>query len=232
MHNAELSTRCREYAQNTVKFLKKTTGCSAVVFTWYHDNRSKPPHFQLGADEEMITEYYDRYYHADPLRADLLIETATHFETLSNAREKHDENLLEQYYPFLRKYKIREEMDLLFCAGGIPVASAALLHQESSREKNMGACDLKEVHKYLQYAFSILPSVRLINMNAELESRYKLTPKERAVVELIVSGESNKSIATRLGMELPTTKTHVLHIFEKLQVDSRGKVISLLMGVR
>ncbi|MNL53915.1 putative HTH-type transcriptional regulator [compost metagenome] len=123
-------------------------------------------------------------------------------------------------------------MDLLFCAGGIPVASAALLHQESSREKKMGACDLKEVHKYLQYAFSILPSVRLINMNAELEARYKLTPKERAVVELIVSGESNKSIAARLGMELPTTKTHVLHIFEKLEVDSRGKVISLLMGVR
>ncbi|WP_368044452.1 helix-turn-helix transcriptional regulator [Pseudomonas putida] len=92
--------------------------------------------------------------------------------------------------------------------------------------------DLQEAHRYLQYTFSILPAVRLIELNTELESRYKLTPKERAVAELLLAGESNKSIAALLGMELPTTKTHVLHIFEKLQVESRAKVISLLAGIR
>ncbi|MDZ3992638.1 helix-turn-helix transcriptional regulator [Pseudomonas sp. Teo4] len=231
MYTTELSSKCHDYARNTTAFLKNTTGCSAVVFTWYQGDSSQPPHFQLGADERMIAEYYDTYYEADPLRADRLIQSETYYETLSNARERHDQNLLERYYPFLRKYKIQEELDLLFCAGGTPVASAALLMQNRKTESLRNG-DLQEVHRYLQYTFSILPAVRLIELNTELESRYKLTPKERAVAELLVAGESNKSIAALLGMELPTTKTHVLHIFEKLQVESRAKMISLLAGIR
>ncbi|UTL83280.1 hypothetical protein [Pseudomonas putida] len=117
MYTTELSSKCHDYARNTTAFLKNTTGCSAVVFTWYQGDSSQPPHFQLGADERMITEYYDTYYEADPLRADRLIQSETYYETLSNARERHDEDLLERYYPFLRKYKIQEELDLLFCAG-------------------------------------------------------------------------------------------------------------------
>ncbi|MNL65967.1 transcriptional regulator NarL [compost metagenome] len=91
---------------------------------------------------------------------------------------------------------------------------------------------LSEVYNYLQYTFSILPAVRLLNLNSELELRYKLTPKERAVAELMVAGEPNKAIASRLDMELPTAKTHVLHIFQKLQVESRAKAIALLSGVQ
>ncbi|MBX6689777.1 helix-turn-helix transcriptional regulator [Pseudomonas sp. USTB-Z] len=230
MPTTELSSKCHDYARNTTLFLKNTTGCSAVVFTWYQENSSQPPHFQLGADERMIAEYYDIYYDADPLRADRLIQSETYYETLSNARKMHDHNLLERYHPFLRKYQIQEELDLLFCAGGTPVASAALLMQDGKTE-SLQKGDLQEVHRYLQYAFSILPAVRLIELDAELESRYKLTPKERAVAELLVAGESNKSIAAQLGMELPTAKTHVLHIFDKLQVESRAKMISLLTGV-
>ncbi|ANJ58377.1 MULTISPECIES: response regulator transcription factor [Pseudomonas] len=230
MQKAEFGTRCHDFAQKTVSFLKNTSGCTAVVFTWYENHKTKPPHVQAGADERMITEYYDRYHGADPLRAELLIQSSSCFETLSNAKTTHDQYLLEEYQPFLHKYNIHEEMDLIFWAGGTAVASAALLQQEDGHRLNPPY--LREVYNYLQYTFSILPAVRLLNLNSELELRYKLTPKERAVAELMVAGEPNKAIASRLDMELPTAKTHVLHIFQKLQVESRAKAIALLSGVQ
>ena len=53
-----------------------------------------------------------------------------------------------------------------------------------------------------------------------------------AVAELMMAGESNKTIASKLDMELPTAKTHVTHIFQKLHVESRGKAISLITGIK
>lgn len=230
MQNVELGTRCRDFAQNTVSFLKNTSGCTAVVFTWYETHKTKPPHVQAGADERMITEYYDRYHNADPLRAELLIRSSSSFETLSDAKKAHDQYLLEEYQPFLHKYNIHEEMDLIFRAGGTVVASAALLQQENGWKLNSPY--IRETCNYLQYTFSILPAVRLLNLNSDLELRYKLTPKERAVAELMLAGEPNKTIASQLDMELPTAKTHILHIFQKLQVTSRAKAVALLSGAQ
>lgn len=226
MQSVELGVRCRDFAQNTVSFLKNTSGCTAVVLTWYEADKTKPPHVQAGADERMITEYYDRYHSADPLRAELLIQSSNCFETLSDAKKAHDQYLLEEYQPFLHKYNIHEEMDLIFRVGGTAVASVALLLQENGGRLNPPY--IREAYNYLQYTFSIQPAVRLLNLNNHLELRYKLTPKERAVAELMLAGEPNKTIASQLDMELPTAKTHILHIFQKLQVTSRAKAIALL----
>lgn len=52
-------------------------------------------------------------------------------------------------------------------------------------------------------------------------SGFKLTPREREVIELIASGESNKAIAQALGLSLHTIKRHVANILMKLDVTSR-----------
>jgi len=51
--------------------------------------------------------------------------------------------------------------------------------------------------------------------------RPTLTPREQAVLQLLVRGTPNKSIATELGITEMTVKTHVSHIFEKLGVEDR-----------
>lgn len=226
---AELSTRCQDYAEKTVTFLKRTINCSAVVLTWHECEAKHPRHIQTGTDESMIIDYYEHFNHADPLRFELLIQNSSHFETLSNAERHHDHNLMEEYRTFLGKYKIHDEIDLVLWAGSAPVASIALLYQEGNRNA-VDELHLKEIQHYLQYTFSILPAIRLITLNHDLEFLWKLTPKERAVANLMVSGESNKCIASVLEMEVPTVKTHILHIFQKLRVKSRCKAISLLTG--
>jgi two-component system nitrate/nitrite response regulator NarL len=48
-----------------------------------------------------------------------------------------------------------------------------------------------------------------------------LTARERQIVELIAQGLSNKEIARRLYIALPTVKNHVHNILEKLDVSRR-----------
>lgn len=51
----------------------------------------------------------------------------------------------------------------------------------------------------------------------------RLTVREREIVALIDGGLSNKEIAVRLNIEVPTVKNHVHRILERLQVRRRGE---------
>ena len=55
-----------------------------------------------------------------------------------------------------------------------------------------------------------------------------LTLRERQVAALLEAGLSNKEIACRLSIELPTVKNHVHHILEKLGVSRRGEAVAKL----
>lgn len=48
-----------------------------------------------------------------------------------------------------------------------------------------------------------------------------LTSRERQILKLVEAGLSNKQIAQRLSIELPTVKNHVHRIIEKLGVSNR-----------
>jgi predicted ATPase/DNA-binding CsgD family transcriptional regulator len=54
-----------------------------------------------------------------------------------------------------------------------------------------------------------------------------LTPTERSVVELAVQGLSNPEIAARLFVSRGTVKTHLVHIYAKLQVANRTELAHL-----
>jgi DNA-binding CsgD family transcriptional regulator len=53
-----------------------------------------------------------------------------------------------------------------------------------------------------------------------------LTPTEEQVVALVGEGLTNPQIATRLLMGRATVKTHLEHIFAKLDVTTRSELAS------
>jgi predicted ATPase/class 3 adenylate cyclase/DNA-binding CsgD family transcriptional regulator len=61
-----------------------------------------------------------------------------------------------------------------------------------------------------------------------------LTPSETRVVELVAAGLSNQEIARKLFVSLATVKSHLVHVFQKLELRSRAElaVAALRRGER
>jgi len=70
-----------------------------------------------------------------------------------------------------------------------------------------------------------------LTTNAASEARAKetggLTPRELEVVRLLVEGHSDRKIADRLFISHRTVMTHVTHILDKLEVESRTAAATL-----
>lgn len=52
-----------------------------------------------------------------------------------------------------------------------------------------------------------------------------LSPREVEILAALATGESNKELARRLGISPNTVKTHVAHVYEKLEVQRRVQAI-------
>lgn len=54
-----------------------------------------------------------------------------------------------------------------------------------------------------------------------------LSERELEVLRLLVAGLTNVAIAGRLVIALPTVKTHLAHIYQKLGVNQRDQAVEL-----
>lgn len=64
----------------------------------------------------------------------------------------------------------------------------------------------------------------------EVCRQFKLTPREKELIELIYSGKSNREIADTLFLSESTVKTHIYNIFRKMDVKNRVGVICVING--
>ena len=60
---------------------------------------------------------------------------------------------------------------------------------------------------------------------AERVTQVQLTPRELAALQLMANGSSNKEIAVALKISERTVKSHLAHLFDKLQVTSRTEAV-------
>ncbi|MDO4746257.1 MAG: LuxR C-terminal-related transcriptional regulator [Bacillota bacterium] len=65
---------------------------------------------------------------------------------------------------------------------------------------------------------------------SEVCAQFKLTPREKELVEQIYAGKSNREIADMLFLSESTIKTHIYNIFKKMDVKSRVGVICVING--
>ncbi|AUH69642.1 MULTISPECIES: response regulator [Gordonia] len=71
------------------------------------------------------------------------------------------------------------------------------------------------------------PAVAARLLTRVTDSRPALTARELEIVEHLDLGLSNREIAKRLFISEATVKSHLVHIFDKLGVSSRSKVVAV-----
>lgn len=81
------------------------------------------------------------------------------------------------------------------------------------------------------------PCTRSIRLRAESSNssakcgcrskvEYDLTPHETRLLKLLVEGNNYTTEAVELNVSYNTTKFHMLHIYEKLQVHSKSEAVA------
>jgi NarL family two-component system response regulator LiaR len=64
---------------------------------------------------------------------------------------------------------------------------------------------------------------------AEQMPEFELTPREREILGLMVSGKTNKQIAESLTLSLGTVRFHISNILSKMGVSNRTEAVSLAL---
>ena len=66
---------------------------------------------------------------------------------------------------------------------------------------------------------------------AQLAERYGLTEREREVLVPLVRGRSASSIGSQLSMSTETARTHIRHIYQKIDIHSREELMDIVDGM-
>lgn len=72
-------------------------------------------------------------------------------------------------------------------------------------------------------------AARVLKRLATEPAEDELSQRELDVLQLLVRGESNKAIALSLSISENTIKSHVSHIFSKLDVRSRAEAVAVAL---
>lgn len=69
-------------------------------------------------------------------------------------------------------------------------------------------------------------------MQGGTSARPQLSARELEVLALVAAGNSNRAIAAALFISESTVKTHLLHVFEKLEVADRTRAVTRAQELR
>lgn len=61
----------------------------------------------------------------------------------------------------------------------------------------------------------------------EICEKYKITAREREIILLLINGHTYHDIEVLLSISLPTVKTHVSHIYKKLNIKNKIELVNL-----
>lgn len=197
------------------------------------DNRSNTVCFKIHHVQPLMhRDYIEHFHQYDPLHpqhCDVQDEAIIRMnDTISIA-----ERLSHPYYQeFLKPWGIRDTVELFLHGEERVVAGFSLFIDRDSTEPGRQEMNkLSSLQRFMQFSLEkILESPEQENFNKFCE-HFSLTAKERMVVEQIADGQPNKTIAKNLCCSLATVKTHLQHIFSKLDVRSKAEIASLLYQI-
>ena len=77
---------------------------------------------------------------------------------------------------------------------------------------------------------ALAPSIAALLVNRMREpAKVSLSDRETQVLALVAAGNSNRKIAAALFVSEATVKTHLIHVFEKLDVKDRTRAVTKAM---
>lgn len=145
------------------------------------------------------------------------------FARLSVATDQCATRDAATYRSFAGQCGIADMIEFFFRRNDRIVAGMSVLWGPGCKIPDSAMNIAEKIHDYLEFNLT-----SRLSPAPDCPPRFGLTSREMEVVELLCCGRTNREISECLNIGLATVKTHLIHIFEKLGVETRSAVVALM----
>ena len=204
-----------------IQFAKGILDASATAFYEVDEALNLNRFLLSGIPVDFHRQYMDRMNQFDPLHPRRAANKP--FARLSVATDRCPTPESTAYRSFAGQCGIVDMVEFFFRRNDRIVAGMSVAWGPGCRIPDEAMSIAEKIHDYLEFNLA----GRAVAPAGE-PARYGLTSRELDVVELLCCGRTNREISECLQIGLATVKTHLIHIFEKLGVETRSAVVALM----
>lgn len=234
LRQPESGPAASEFAQfgaQTASFVSQVLGAEWSCF-YRIDAHSQPFGFQVHRTPWALREAYLKHNiaRADPLHPACLADQQIRFLSLADSRVSGPVQVRRNYWNFLSAFGTRDAAEMIFRVHGRAVAGLSLLWVGKSgagAQRQQG----EAMQTYVEFNLAAHLRTAPSHSSSDTDSRLGLTGRELEIVQLLCDGLTNIQIAARLSIGVATVKTHLLHVFEKLGVQSRVALVNRFIAL-
>lgn len=178
----------------------------------------------------MEAEYKKRFWRFDPLHPSRYEGSGVAVVSNSMLMPLTDWKATEIYQQFLKPHGYVHDVDVFFRQNEKIIGVLTLLRSNEAvpfSERDMSI--LKNVQPFMEYTLSRVFLPERIRDREQLRKKYDLTSRELDVMEYALTGLSNKELVRHLAIALPTLRTHLQNIYQKVDVHSTSEMISKVL---
>jgi DNA-binding CsgD family transcriptional regulator len=204
-----------------VQFARGILDASATAFYEVDEALNLNRFLLNGIPVDFHRQYMDRMNQFDPLHPKRAANEL--FARLSVATDRRPTAESTAYRSFAGQCGIVDMVEFYFRRNERIVAGMSVAWGPGCRIPDEAMSIAEKIHDYLEFNL-----VGRAAAPAGEPARYGLTSRELDVVELLCCGRTNREISECLQIGLATVKTHLIHIFEKLGVETRSAAVALM----
>jgi DNA-binding CsgD family transcriptional regulator len=219
-----------QFGAHTASFVSQVLSADWSCF-YQLDEQRQPFGFQVHRTPWALREAYLKHDMArtDPLHPSSLAVQNIRFLSMFDSRLSGPLDSRRHFWNFLSTFGTRDAAEMIFRVRGRAVAGLSLIWVGNSgtrAEREQG----EAVHSYVEFNLASHASQPRPVDAHDTDTRLGLTRRELEIARLICDGLTNVQIARRLNIGASTVKTHLLHVFEKLGIQTRAALVTCLLS--
>jgi DNA-binding CsgD family transcriptional regulator len=190
---------------------------------------------EVGSDkkiDQMVKDYAKEYWEHDPMHPSRFEETATTVITNSLLMTDFAWQKTQIFKEFFKPHEFFHNADVFFRQKGRVIAVLTLVRKDRAEPFTSKEVELLEdLQPFIQFSLSKAYLPKRVHDRTSLAEKFDFTARELDVVELALTGASNKVLTAQLKISQPTLRTHLQNIYTKVDVHSSSELISKLLGL-
>ncbi len=190
---------------------------------------------EIGSDveiDQMTKDYSSEFWKVDPMHPSNFEHTnrtvVTNSELMTNSAWENT----DIYKNFFAPHDYFHNADVFFRYEERIIGVLTVLRKDP--DKNFTPTEtrlLKDIQPFLEFSLSKVYLPKRTHNRESLAKEFSLTSRELDVVEVALTGASNKELVQKLKISLPTLRTHIQNIYRKTDVHSNSELISKVLNI-